>query len=136
MKPNTIFQGALILLSLGFLTFIAVLAYQRTRVEHLAFAAGSRTGESYIIGSALKTVVERHYPRIRIDLVETGGSVENLDRIEKGYAALATAQADVPAGPSARMLAVLYDDTFQLLTRTAAPIRSFPDLRGRTVALA
>jgi TRAP transporter TAXI family solute receptor len=99
-------------------------------------AAGSKTGESYILGAALRTVVERHNPRIRIALLETGGTAENLRMLEDGRAALATAQADVPAGPTARVVAVLYDDAFQLLTRRDSPLQNFTDLRGKTIALA
>ncbi len=83
--------------------------------ERLTLAAGAPSGESYILGHALKTVVERHYPKIRIDLLETGGTVENLKMLEDGRAQLAAAQSDIPPGPKARAVTVLYDDTFQLL---------------------
>jgi uncharacterized protein len=110
--------------------------FQSSRTQHLALAAGSKSGESYILNSALKTVVERHYPKIRITLVETGGTVENLEMLSRGEAELAAAQADVLPGPRARIVAILYDDTFQLLVNKDSPFRSFPDLRGRRIALA
>jgi len=80
-------------------------------------------------------VVERHYPEIRIHVLETGGTVENLKLLEQGRAGLAFAQSDVQAGPSARILAVVYDDTFQLLTHRDSPIQSFAALKGKTIAL-
>jgi TRAP-type uncharacterized transport system substrate-binding protein len=55
--------------------------------------------------------------------------------LEVGRAQLATAQADVVPGPSARVLAVLYDDTFQLLVRKDSSTKSFADLRGKRFAL-
>jgi uncharacterized protein len=106
--------------------------YQNTRVQRLTLAAGSSTGESYIICADLKTVVERHNANLRISLLETGGTVENLKLLEDGHADLAVAQADVLAGAGARILAVLFDDTFQLLTHQDSPIYS---LRSKTVAL-
>lgn len=56
--------------------------------------------------------------------------------LEDGRAQLAAAQADVSAGPEARVLAVLYDDEFQLLVWKDSPLRSFADLRGGRIALA
>src|SRR5271165_5534685 len=106
---------ALIALTLALIGFIASAIHEDSRIHHLTLAAGSKTGESYILGNALRTVVERHNPRIRIELLETGGTAENLRMLEHGEAEFATAQADVPTGPSARLVALLYDDTFQIL---------------------
>jgi TRAP-type uncharacterized transport system substrate-binding protein len=78
----------------------------------------------------LKTVVERHNPQGRLNILETGGTVESLRLLEDGRAQLATAQADVMPGRSAQMVAVLYDDVFQLLAHAGSKMESFPDLRG------
>jgi TRAP transporter TAXI family solute receptor len=56
--------------------------------------------------------------------------------LEHNEADIAAAQADISPGPSARSLAVLYDDVFQLLARASTPIRSFAGARGKVVALA
>jgi len=107
----------------------------RTRVYNVTLAAGSRTGESYLLGQAIKAVVARHRPNIRIDVLETGGTAESLALLESGKVALAAAQADVPVGSAARLIAVLYLDTFQLLVHKGLGIRSIVDLRGRRVGL-
>jgi TRAP transporter TAXI family solute receptor len=135
VKLNKIVEVGMVVLSLALLVFLGTIAYQGSRVHYLTLAAGSPTGESYILSAALKTVVERHNPRIRITLRETGGTVENLRMLENGSAQLAVAQADVLAGPSARILAVLYDDTFQLLARRESAVQNFSGLRGKTIAL-
>jgi len=135
LKLNKIIEIGLILFSLSLIGFVATLVYQRSKVQHLTLAAGSETGEGYIVCAALRTVVERHNPRIRITLLETGGTVESLKLLDEGRAALAIAQADVPTGTSARIMAVLYDDTFQLLTRRDSTAQSFSGLRGNTIAL-
>lgn len=135
LKLNRLLEIGLVVFSLTLIGFVASLLYQRSKVHHVAVAAGSSTGESYIVCAALKTVVERHNPGIRITLLETGGTVENLQMREEGQAGLAVAQADVLAGPSARTMAVLYDDTFQVLARAESTIRNFAGLRGKTIAL-
>lgn len=127
--------GAMVALSLVLLGGLALQVYESSKTRSLTFAAGSVSGESYIIGSALKTVVERHYPRVQITLAETGGTVESLQRLEQGRADLAAAQADIVPGPSARIVAVLYDDFFQLMARQGSAISAFSGLRGKTIAL-
>ncbi len=106
---------------------LAIVFVQRSKTEYLTLAAGAPSGESHILGKGLKTVVERHYPRVRITLLETGGTVENLQMLEDGRAQLATAQADIAPGPRARALAVLYYDAFQLLVPKDAQEQSLVD---------
>src|SRR6202012_1758467 len=109
---NRVVQIALATLSLGVAGVIVFLMVQQSRTQHLAIAAGGSSGESCILSAALKTVEERAYPHIQVALTETGGTVENLKMLEDGHAQMATAQADVLAGPKARSVAVLYEDTF------------------------
>jgi hypothetical protein len=133
---NRILGIALIVLTLGVSASLVVVLLAEFKTQQLTLAAGSATGESYILSRALKRVVEKHYPKIRITLLETGGTVENLQMIQDGRAQLATAQADVLAGPKARMIAVLYEDTFQLLVPRDSDLQSFAGLRGKSIALA
>src|SRR5271156_1145995 len=133
---NQVLRFALAAVSVTLIGGLAIAWWQRSRTEHLTLAAGASSGESYILGNALKTVVERHYPKIRMTLLETGGTVENLTMLQDGQAQLATAQADIPAGPKARSVAVLYDDTFQLLVPKQSQSKSLVDLEGKRIALA
>src|ERR1700727_2602659 len=133
---NQVIQLALGALSLALIAVLVTAWLQSSKTEYLTLAAGASSGESYVLGNALKKVVERHNPRIRITLLETGGTVENLQMLEAGRAQLATAQADITPGPKARALAVLYDDTFQLLVLKDSQVQSLVDLRGQRIALA
>ena len=133
---NRILPLTLAAVSVCIITALAAILWQQSRTQYLTLAAGDSHGESYILGRALKTVVERHYPRIRINLVETGGTVENLEMLNQGRAQLATAQADIVPGPTARIMATLYDDTFQLMVLKDSPIQRLTDLRGKRIALA
>jgi uncharacterized protein len=133
---NRVLPIALAALSVSLVAGLAAILWQQSRTQTLTLAAGDSHGESYILGSALKTVVERHYPKIRINLVETGGTVENLAMLSQGRAQMATAQADILPGPTARIVAALYDDTFQLMVAKDSPAQRFTDLRSKRVALA
>lgn len=133
---NHVVRFALGALSLGLIAVLAIAGWQRSKTEYVTLAAGASSGESYILGRALKTVVERHFPRIRITVLETGGTTQNLGMLQDGRAQLATAQADIPAGPRARSVAVLYDDTFQLLVPRDSQAQSLVDLKEKRIALA
>jgi uncharacterized protein len=133
---NRVLRTTLVALSLALIGGFGIALWQQSKTEYLTLAAGASSGESYILGHALKTVVERHYPKIRISLLETGGTVENLRMLEDGRAQLAAAQSDMLPGPKARAVAVLYDDTFQLLVTKNSPLQSFVDLAGRRIGLA
>jgi uncharacterized protein len=133
---NRVLRTVLVVGSLTIVAGLSVALLQRSKTQHLTLAAGASSGESYILGDALKKVVERHYPKIRITLLETGGTVENLRMLEDGRAQLAAAQSDIAPGPSARIVAVLYDDAFQLLVSKDSSLQNFVDLRDKRVALA
>ena len=136
MNPNRLRLLILCLVSAVVVAVVGVGAYQSLTTYHVTLAAGNVTGESYVMSSALKAVVEQHYPKIQITVRETGGTAENLHLLEQGHVEMATAQADVPAGPSARLVAYLYEDVFQLLVRHDLDLEGFAELRGKRIALA
>lgn len=122
-------------LNIGLITAIIWYVANRNQVHHLTLVAGNKLGESYILSKAIEQVVESNNSHIQIDVQETGGTGENIKLLAAGKAQLATAQADVPAGSEARTVAVLYQDTFQLLVKNNSPIQRFVDLKGKRLGL-
>lgn len=126
----------------------------------LILVAGRTSGESYILSDALARVVEDQ-TNIRIDVCATGGTEDNLHFLEGlegepvggtgdqcrsgkltrtlGIAQLATAQADRVPEASARLVAILYEDRFQLLVNSnkvavpSATTFDFNALIGKTI---
>ncbi|BAY39799.1 TRAP transporter solute receptor TAXI family protein [Nostoc sp. NIES-2111] len=144
------------LLSLGLasatlLVFVSFNFINRFSGTELTLVAGDEKGESYIISKAIEEVVERK-SNIQIDVVATGGTKENLEKLEKGEADLATAQADVITEEiniirnrnpqlsepqlqvAERTVVILYKDLFQLVVRDAN-IKKFVQLKGKTISL-
>jgi uncharacterized protein len=109
--------------------------FENYRVHTLVLAAGGPDSESYVLAKALATVVERHHPHLHLVVRETGGTTENLAMLSDGRAQLAAAQADVPAGPMANLLAVLYRDDLQVFVRNDAKVTDFRSLRGKRIGL-
>jgi uncharacterized protein len=133
---NRVLRITLAALTFGFITSLVVVLLQQSKTQYLTLAAGASSGESFILGNALKKVVERHYPRVRLTVLETGGTIENLRMLEDGRAQLADTQSDILPGPRARVLAVLYDDAFQLLVPKNSQFRTLADFEGHRIALA
>src|SRR5262245_44427514 len=89
----------LIVLSVVSLAIVAAVALQlrdRTRIYEITLAAGSPSGESYLLSEALKTVLRRHHANIELTIRQTGGTAESLALLESGRVTMAAAQADVP----------------------------------------
>ncbi|MGF1538304.1 MAG: TAXI family TRAP transporter solute-binding subunit [Elainellaceae cyanobacterium] len=104
-------------------------------VYRLTFAVGDPGSESYVLGRAVQQVVEAHHPNIKLDVIETVGSIDSLQRLESGEAQLITAQADVTPGPKARAIATLYRDLFQLVVPEQSSIEAFTDLKGQRIGV-
>ena len=141
----------LTLVTIGMGTIGGRLLYEYFRVYNITIAAGDPKAESFVLMSALQAVTQRYYPRIKIVVHATGGTSDSLKRLEQGEAQFAAGQADIAAGPSANSVAVLFEDTFQLLvhnnaassarpssakqTTPAPAIGRFADLKGKKIAL-
>ncbi|MFN3360074.1 MAG: TAXI family TRAP transporter solute-binding subunit [Pseudanabaenaceae cyanobacterium] len=107
----------------------------QNRPRRVRIAAGNTTGESYIIAQALAQVVKENYPRFTIEVVETAGTSDSLKRLQAGEVDFAAAQADIPAGDRARLVANLYTDYVHLLVPEKSAIAGFGDLKGKRIAL-
>jgi TRAP transporter TAXI family solute receptor len=111
------------------------LVYDQRRHESLIVAAGARSSEGFQLAEAIATVVNRHHPGITLEVIETGGSLENGRLLDAGHADLALFQADASASTQGRLIAILYPDAYQLIVRRSAGIESVADLKGKTIAL-
>ena len=70
-----------------------------------------------------------------MEVFETRGSLHNAKLLDEGVVQLATLQADQATGTSARLLAELYPDTFQIVVRGDSGISTISDLIGKRIAL-
>lgn len=111
------------------------LLYHERQTESLIVAAGTRNSEGFQLMQAIAAVVNRHHSKLRLEVIETGGSLDNARLLDRGYADLATFQADGMSSERARLVATLYPDAYQLIVRRSAGIRAVADLKGRNVAL-
>jgi uncharacterized protein len=117
----------------------------------LTLATGTPGGDYHPVGNAICRMFNLSGARQpRPCLAESSaGSMENLQRLERGDAAFALAQTDVAnaaflgsgsfaasgAHPKLRTLIALHPEAFTVVARADAGIREFRDLRGKRVGV-
>jgi len=107
--------------------------------REIVIATGPETGTYHALGVALARVLEGASVVESTEVLATGGSVENMERIDGagGGADLAFVQSDTPPGNNARLVAPLYKEVLHILVSRldTDEIRTIYDLRGRRVSL-
>jgi hypothetical protein len=133
------------------LPFIAVLAAACSNsntndAKFLSIATGGTGGVYYPYGGGVAKILNDSLPNVRATAEVTAASVDNLKLIRDGRAdmafTLADTLADAIAGKgafagrpaNAASIAVLYSNYTHLVVLSSSPIRSVPDLRGKTVS--
>ncbi|MDE2680029.1 MAG: TAXI family TRAP transporter solute-binding subunit [Verrucomicrobiota bacterium] len=101
----------------------------------LIFATGQRGGLYYELGQAIATEVQQAHPHLHIQLVETTGSRDNADQLQKQTVNLALLQNDTPATAHVRSLTAVHPELLHFLCHREAGIHSIRDLADKTVAL-
>ena len=101
----------------------------------LTFATGQRGGLYHELGQAIATEVQQAHPHLRIQLVETKGSLDNANRLQKQTVHLALLQNDTPATAHVRSLTAIHPELLHFLCHREAGIHSIRDLADKTVAL-
>ncbi|GAA2258351.1 MULTISPECIES: TAXI family TRAP transporter solute-binding subunit [Kitasatospora] len=92
-------------------------------------------------GLLLHDYLGTHLPALKLQLDNSEGSVDNLERVLSGRDAFAIATADAVAeyqGPQKsrlRAIARLYDDYLQLVVPADSPVHRAADLRGLRVSV-
>jgi len=116
-----------------------------SRPSSLVITTGGTSGIYHGYGAAVGDVLERRYG-VPVSEIESGGSIENLQRLADGSAQVAFSAADAVADAVAgrgdfdepvpvSALARVYDDFVHLVVRADSPVTTIEDLRGRVVSL-
>ncbi|MEU0334669.1 TAXI family TRAP transporter solute-binding subunit [Streptomyces sp. NPDC006193] len=109
----------------------------------IVFSTGTPRGVYQEYGERLRTELGRDMPGLKVKLLRSAGSQENIQRVATGQADFTIAAADAVAayglrnGTGAgrlRGVARLYDDYVHLIVRRDSDITSVADLRHKRVA--
>ena len=101
----------------------------------LRFSTGSELGLYHRLATELKQSFEKHDSDLKLDLITSAGSNENIERIDAGKADIALVQNDVRGGSKVRSIAGIYPEVLHLLVRTGSQITSLDNLQGRSIGI-
>lgn len=102
----------------------------------LKVASGPYRSDSYELMKEVSDVVNRHSDDLNIEVVPTKDSSNNISLLNRGTVDLAAIRSDTPVVSNVRMVADLFPDYFQLITRSESMIYQPNDLVGKRVAIA
>ncbi|WP_369172818.1 TAXI family TRAP transporter solute-binding subunit [Streptomyces sp. R28] len=110
----------------------------------ITFSTGTRAGVYQEYGELLRNELAKDMPQLKVRLLTSDGSQENVERVATGQADFTIAAADAvdtfkiddkPVTERLRSVARLYDDYVQLVVPPDSDIRSVADLKGKRVAI-
>ena len=104
-------------------------------IVELKVAAGPYRSDSYELMKELADVVSRQSDFLRLKLIATKDSSQNIAILNTGQADLATIRSDTPIAAHVRMIADLFPDYFQIIAGPYSGIDQVTDLVGKTVAI-
>ncbi len=136
---ESIFRKTAIPIIFGSLILVIVFGVlwirDRNRTTTLTLVTGSESGQYYAFGQALAKVVNNHNPRIKIEVKNSKGSLENVQQLHQKKADLALLQSDTVITPSTKAVSFLFPELFHLIVHKDANINRINDLEGKRIAL-
>ena len=116
--------------------------------KEYTIATGSKSGVYYPIGEVLDKILKQQCPDVTIKVIETDGSVENLQMLTEGKVDLALVQNDIAyyACNGEAMfngnkitnitgIATLFPEVIQFIVRKECAINNLKDLEGKKIAI-
>ena len=124
---------AVLFIGFGILGYIYLsYAPEKTTVK---IGAGPRLSDSFDLMTEIAEVVARHSPNIDIEVVATRDSSQNISLLNAGEIDLATVRSDTPFAEKMRLIAILFGDYFQIITRADSAITRVPQLMDKSIAI-
>lgn len=122
-------------LGASFFGVLLMLRHSSNRVYNLTLATGGKNGQYYAFGETLAKVVNHHHPKIQLKVLETDGSLENIELLNQNKAQLALVQSDVPLTLSIQLVSYLFPEVFHLVATRNSGIQTVSDLQDKQIAI-
>jgi TRAP transporter TAXI family solute receptor len=133
------YRAALVLGALGAIALIAAAGFLLVPILHpirvLRVGAGQAGGAYLPVARVLAEAFELHVPDLRVEVIETKGSANNVELLEAGGLDLALIQNDAQASARVRTVIPLYEEHFHVVARGDLAAKATGDLAGRRIAI-
>lgn len=125
----------LVVLALALGAIFLVWRSARPRARTIRLATGQKGGTFLPLGETLAKGFQKDVPKLTVEVTESPGGEASLDRLDAKEVDLALLSNHVPGRSSVKLVAPLYEETLQIVVRSAAGIATPFDLRGRAVSV-
>lgn len=125
-------QRKLMILSIGLLVGIFFVAqiYLNYQIINVTIAAGPARGESYQLAQAIFHQLVMCSDRVRLKVIETKGSDQNLELLKSGKVDLASIPVNSSVSSSVKLVSYLFNDLFHIIVSEKSGIKQIADLQG------
>lgn len=116
--------------------------------KEYTIATGSKSGVYHSVGEALDKIIKTKYPDVTLKVIETDGSVDNIQMLKDGKVDMALIQNDIAcyANTGSAMfegnkfeglkgIATLFPEVVQFIVRRESYISKLSDLAGKKIAV-
>ncbi|MEU5660155.1 TAXI family TRAP transporter solute-binding subunit [Streptomyces sp. NPDC047737] len=143
-RRRTLRGGAAVAVVLGLLLWWVLPIGEDEPSGSLTFSTGVRSGVYQRYGQRLERALAKDMPKVSIELQNSEGSQQNVERVATGKADFTIATADAvatylqsgkPGAERLRGCVRLYDDYVQLVVPRGSDVRRIADLRGKRVGV-
>ncbi|MEU0137330.1 TAXI family TRAP transporter solute-binding subunit [Streptomyces sp. NPDC006296] len=143
-RRRTLQGGAAAAVVLGLLSWWVLPLGDEEPSGSLTFSTGVRSGVYQRYGQRLEGALAKDMPKVSIQLQNSEGSQQNIERVATGKADFTIATVDAvaaylrngkPGSERLRGCVRLYDDYVQLVVPRGSDIRQVSDLRGKRVGV-
>ena len=124
--------------ALALLAAIGLAVYVRSatrRPDSIRLATGARGGTFLPLGETLARGFAHDLPSTHFTAIESPGSIASLAMLDRNEAQIALVSNHVAASSHVRLIAVLYEETLQVVVRGSVGITTPFDLRGHRVSV-
>ncbi|MBO6949177.1 MAG: TAXI family TRAP transporter solute-binding subunit [Rhodospirillales bacterium] len=129
-------RSALILSALVLVIGLGAIVYANNlRSYTISIAAGVEGSTSYNAAMAIRTVLKRHHGNFDVNVYTTLGPSQNAELVENNAVDVAFTEISPLRSGRARLVAELFNDTFQLVARAGLSVQGIGDLKGLRVAI-
>ncbi len=103
--------------------------------QTIRVASGPYRSDSYELMREVADVINRHSDWLNLEVVATRDSSRNTTLLNDRKVDAATIRSDTPVASDVRLIADLFPDYFQILTRRDKPVFKVKNLIGKRVAI-
>jgi uncharacterized protein len=126
-----------LILSIGLVVgiFFVIQIYLNFQTIRLTIAAGPARGESYQLALAVAEQLVVCESKVRLQVLETKGSEQNLELLQAGKVDLASIPVNSSVSASVKLVSYLFNDLFQMVVSEKSGIQQMADLKGKRIAI-